>query len=258
MNNTMIKRKLFNGKSLYGTFMIFVFWYILHILLQSAVIPNPVETVLNFIKIFPGTLLPHMLASLGRIVVAVLFSLLVGLPLGLWTGMSDRADRLITPIVYILYPIPKIAFLPVLMILFGLGNTPKIVLIAIIVIFQIIVTTRDGVKELGKEYFYSAKSLGMNRRQLYEHLIIPAVMPKIITALRLTVGTSIAVLFFSENFAARYGIGYFIMNCWVVVNYVEMFSGILALSMMGLLLFKVIDGVEDRLCAWMKAGKHIT
>lgn len=254
----MGKRKLFNGRSLYGTLMIFAAWYLLHILLQSAVIPNPVDTVINFIKILPGTLLLHVLASLGRIVVAVLFSLLIGLPLGLWTGMSDRADRLLTPIVYILYPIPKIAFLPVLMILFGLGNTPKIVLIAIIVIFQIIVTTRDGVKELGKEYFYSAKSLGMNRRQLYEHLIIPAVMPKIITALRLTVGTSIAVLFFSENFAARYGIGYFIMNSWVVVNYVEMFSGILALSMMGLLLFKVIDGVENRLCAWMKTGKHIT
>lgn len=252
----MILRKLLNGKSLYGTFMIFAFWYILHLFLQSPVIPNPLDTVLNFIRILPATLLPHVLASLGRIIAAVFFSLLIGLPLGLWTGMNEKADKLITPIVYILYPIPKIAFLPVLMILFGLGNTPKIILIAIIVVFQIVVTTRDGVKELGKEYFYSAKSLGISGYQLYEHLIIPAVMPKIITALRLTVGTSIAVLFFSENFAARYGIGYFIMNSWVVVNYVEMFSGILALSMMGLLLFKLIDGVENRFCAWMKAGKE--
>ncbi len=242
-------------RSLYGTLMIFIFWYILHLLLQSAVIPNPAETVISFISLLPKVLLPHMMASLGRIVIAVVFSLLIGLPIGLWTGMNDKADRLITPVVYILYPIPKIAFLPVLMILFGLGNTPKIVLISIIVVFQIIVTTRDGVKELGKEYFYSARSLGMNSRQLYEHLILPALMPKIITALRLTVGTSIAVLFFSENFAARYGIGYFIMNSWAVVNYIEMFSGILALSIMGLLLFKVIDIAENRYCSWMKAGK---
>jgi NitT/TauT family transport system permease protein len=138
------------------------------------------------------------------------------------------------------------------MILFGLGNTSKIILIAIIVIFQIVVTTRDGVKELGKEYFLSAKSIDMRGYQLYEHLIIPAVMPKIITALRLTVGTSVAVLFFSENFATRYGIGYFIMNSWVTVNYEEMFSGIIALSIMGFLLFKIIDIVEHRLCAWMK------
>jgi len=248
-------KRLINGKSLYGTFMIFVFWYILHIMLQSPVIPNPVDTVLTFIRILPSVLLPHVLASLGRIIAAAFFSLIIGLPLGLWTGMNDRADRLITPIVYILYPIPKIAFLPVLMILFGLGNTSKIVLISIIVVFQIVVTTRDGVKELSKEYFTSAKSLDMRGYQLYEHIILPAVMPKIITALRLTVGTSIAVLFFSENFAARYGIGYFIMNSWVIVDYVQMFSGILALSLMGLLLFKIIDIVENRFCAWMKAGK---
>ena len=92
----------------------------------------------------------------------------------------------------------------------------------------------------------------MSRAQLYRHIIIPAIMPKIITALRLTVGTGIAVLFFSENFATRYGIGYFIMNSWVVVNYVEMFSGILALSIMGLLLFKIIDKLESRFCAWME------
>ncbi len=248
-------KRLVNGKSLYGTFMIFIFWYLLHILLQSPVIPNPVDTVLTFIRILPSILLPHVLASLGRIIAAAFFSLIIGLPLGLWTGMNERADRLITPIVYILYPIPKIAFLPVLMILFGLGNTSKIVLISIIVVFQIVVTTRDGVKELSKEYFTSAKSLDMRGYQLYEHIIIPAVMPKIITALRLTVGTSIAVLFFSENFAARYGIGYFIMNSWVIVDYVQMFSGILALSLMGLLLFKIIDIVENRFCAWMKAGK---
>lgn len=255
MSKMINSKKLFNNKSLYGTLMIFIFWYILHMVLRSAVIPNPIETVIAFLRLTPKVLLPHVLASLGRIVVAVVFSLLIGLPVGLWTGMNNKADRLITPVVYILYPIPKIAFLPVLMILFGLGNTSKIVLITIIVVFQIIVTTRDGVKELGKEYFYSAKSLGMNVRQLYEHLILPAVMPKIITALRLTVGSSIAVLFFSENFAARYGIGYFIMNSWAVVNYVEMFSGILALSIMGLLLFKVIDIIESRFCSWMRAGK---
>lgn len=244
---------MIRSKSLYGTMMIFLFWYILHIMLQSPVIPSPFAAVLNFITILPAVLLPHVLASLARIIAAAAFSLLLGLPLGLLTGMNSKADRLITPIVYILYPIPKVAFLPVLMILFGLGNASKIILISIIVIFQIIVTTRDGVHELGKEYFLSAESLDMSRAQLYRHIIIPAIMPKIITALRLTVGTGVAVLFFSENFATRYGIGYFIMNSWVVVNYVEMFSGILALSIMGLLLFKIIDKLESRFCAWMKA-----
>ena len=169
--------------------------------------------------------------------------------------MSKKADELISPVVYILYPIPKIAFLPILMILFGLGNTPKIVLIITIVIFQIIVAVRDGVKEIPKELFYSVVSLGLNKLQIYRHLIIPYVLPKIITAIRISVGVSISVLFYGENFATTYGIGYFIMDSWIKVNYVEMFSGILALSIMGFLIFKFIDVIENRLCGWIKIGK---
>ena len=92
---------------------------------------------------------------------AILISLVAGSLIGLWIGMSKKADELISPVVYILYPIPKIAFLPILMILFGLGNAPKIVLIITIVIFQIIVAVRDGVKEIPKELFYSVVSLGL-------------------------------------------------------------------------------------------------
>lgn len=181
--------------------------------------------------------------------------MLFGTLIGLWIGISKRADEFITPIVYILYPLPKIAFLPILMILFGLGNTPKVVLIVIIIIFQIILAARDGVREIQKELFYSVISLGLNKLEIYKHLILPAVLPKIITALRISVGVSISVLFFGENFATTYGIGYFIMNSWMMVNYVEMFSGILALSLMGLLIFKLIDILENKLCRWIKISR---
>ena len=87
------------------------------------------------------------------------------------------------------------------------------------------------------------------------HLILPAVMPKIITSLRISVGVSISILFFGENFATTYGIGYFIMNSWMMVNYVEMFSGIIALSIMGLFIFKLIDLLEKRFCGWITTGK---
>ncbi|WP_097027950.1 ABC transporter permease [Clostridium peptidivorans] len=246
-----LKAFIFN-KTLYGIFIVVLFWYILHLTVSSSAIPSPYKTLLNFIEIFPSTLSLHLLVSLARITAAILISLVFGSLIGLWIGMSKRADELITPIVYILYPLPKIAFLPILMILFGLGNTPKIVLIVIIIIFQIIVAARDGVREIPKELFYSVTSLGLNKVEIYRHLIIPAVLPKIITALRISVGVSISVLFFGENFATTYGIGYFIMNSWLMVNYVEMFSGILALSIMGFLIFKLIDMLENKLCGWIK------
>jgi len=248
---TKLKAFIYN-KTLYGIFIVVLFWYILHLTVSSTAIPSPYKTILNFIEIFPETLSIHLLVSLARITTAVLVSLILGSLIGLWIGMSEKADELITPIVYILYPLPKIAFLPILMILFGLGNTPKVVLIIIIIIFQIIVAARDGVREIPKELFYSVASLGLNKVQTYRHLIIPAVLPKIITALRISVGVSISVLFFGENFATTYGIGYFIMNSWLMVNYVEMFSGILALSIMGFLIFKIIDILENKLCRWIK------
>jgi NitT/TauT family transport system permease protein len=248
-------KAIIQNKTLYASFVVLLFWYMLHLTVGSSAIPSPYKTILNFMEIFPSTLSLHLLVSLGRISAAVLISLLLGGIIGLWIGMSEKADELVTPIVYILYPLPKIAFLPILMILFGLGNTPKIILIIIIIIFQIIVASRDGVKEISKELFYSVMSLGLSKCQIYRHLILPAVLPKIITALRISVGVSISVLFFGENFATTYGIGYFIMNSWMMVNYVEMFSGILALSMMGLLIFKIIDLVESKLCRWIKIGK---
>ena len=247
------KAVLYN-KTLYAGTAILLFWYILHLTVASAAIPSPYKTIVNFIAIFPGTLSLHLAVSLLRISAAVLLSLIVGSLIGLWTGTSEKADAFVTPLVYMLYPLPKIAFLPILMILLGLGNTSKVALIVIIIIFQIIIAVRDGVKEIPKELFYSVRSLGLNRPEIYRHLILPAVLPKIITSLRISIGVSISILFFGENFATTYGIGYFIMNSWLMANYVEMFSGILALSLMGLLLFKLIDLAENRYCRWIKTG----
>ena len=175
-----------------------------------------------------GNLPIHIAVSLYRITLAVVIALITGVPLGLWMGLNRKADEFLSPVAYILYPIPKIAFLPVLMILFGLGNEPKIILIITIIIFPILLAARDGVREIPRELFFSVRSLGLNRRQTYLDLVLPAVLPKIISALRISIGISISVLFFAENFATAYGIGYFIMNSWAMVSYVEMFAGILA------------------------------
>lgn len=197
-----------------------------------------------------GNLFLHIVISLLRITVAVAISLGIGIPFGLWLGLSKRVDALISPVIYILYPIPKVAFLPLFMILFGLSNSSKIILIISIIVFQIIITVRDGVKEIPVEMYHSVKTLGLNQWQIYIHLVIPAVLPKIISALRVSIGVSIATLFFSENFSTTYGIGYFIMNCWVMADYTQMFAGILSMSIMGILIFKAIDLMEKKLCPW--------
>lgn len=239
-------------KTVYASFIVLLTWFILHIGLKSSVIPSPFDTIKNFITIFPKVLAPHLLVSLWRITAAILISLVLGTIIGVWTGVSKKVDDFISPIIYILYPLPKVAFLPVLMILWGLGDLPKIILIIIIIIFQIVLAARDGVKEIPKELFMSVRSLDLSKIGVYRHLILPAILPKIFTALRICIGVSISVLFFAENFATTYGIGYFIMNSWSMVNYLEMFSGIFALGLLGLLLFKILDLIEDIFCKWTK------
>ncbi|WP_130808177.1 ABC transporter permease [Senegalia massiliensis] len=244
-----------SSKNIYAITIILLFWYILYFIVDLPVVPRPHDAIITFIKLFPMTLSKHILISLFRIFISTSIALIVGVTIGLITGMNNKIDKLITPIIYTLYPVPKIAFLPVFMILLGIGDLSKVVLIIVIIIFPIIVTTRDGVKELSNELFYSVRSLGLSKYQIYRHMIIPGVMPNIITALRISIGTSIAVLFYAENFATEYGIGYFIMNKWITVDYLEMFSGILALSIMGFGIFKLIDIIENRLCKWVKLQK---
>jgi len=251
----ILLKKITKYKTIYGSALVLILWYILHFALQSSIIPNPHVTIYEFFVLIKGNLLIHMLVSLFRILVAVIISLLIGVTLGLLLGLNEKYDAYISPMIYLLYPVPKIAFLPVLMILFGLGNVSKIILITTIILFQILVTTRDSVKGLSKELFYSIKSLGANKIQVYRHLIIPAILPKLLTSLRISFGTSISVLFFAENYATRYGIGYFIMDCWTKVDYVQMFAGILAISILGLLIFNFIDILENKLCKWAKLEK---
>ena len=244
----------FRNKTDFGALIDLLLWYVFHVVVKSGVLPGPYETIVMFFKLMAGPLFMHIGSSILRIAVAMVASMAIGVPLGLWTGISKVADSFLSPVAYILYPIPKVAFLPLFMVLFGLGNSSKIILITAVIVFQIMLTVRDGAKEIPLELRASVKSLGLSRAQTYKNLVFPAVLPKIVSAMRMSIGVSIATLFFSENFATTYGIGYFIMNCWVMADYVQMFAGILAMSIMGILLFKAVDLLEKKLCPWLFLG----
>lgn len=246
----LLKKSILNS-TLYASIIVVIFWYMLHLLLGDKLIPGPWQTAVTFVRLLGEDLLLHVGVSLFRIISAIGISVLIGVPAGLWLGLGKKADSVVSPIVYILYPLPKIAFLPIFMIIFGLGNLSKIVLIITVIIFQILLAARDGVKEIPEELFFSVRSLGLNQRQIYYELVLPAVLPRILSALRISTGISISVLFFGENFATAYGIGYFIMNSWSMVDYPDMFAGILALSIMGILIFKALDAIEKNLCPWI-------
>lgn len=239
--------------SLYGLLIVIGLWYLLHWFVEPLIIPSPHETVLNMIDlIIYDELLKHVLYSLYRLLVAVGLSIIFGCGLGIILGVNARLDKIISPAIYILFPVPKAAFLPVLFVLFGLGDKSKIILIFLILVFQVIVTIRDSVKNLSKDTFVSAKSLGLSSFDIYRHIIFLGILPSILSSLRINIGIGIAVLFFAETYATNYGIGYFIMDSWSLIEYVNMYSGILTLSIMGYILLRLIDFLEINFCSWSK------
>lgn len=198
-----------------------------------------------------GTIFRHAVASLLRLVAGIGIAVVLGVPLGIVSGVSPRADRLISPVVYVLYPLPKIAFLPVFMVLFGLGDVSKIVLLVAVIFFQLVLSARDGVRGIPRELHYAAATLRLHGVARFRRLYLPSALPQVFSAVRISVGIGIAVLFLAENYATTYGMGYFIMNNWVMINYPRMFAGIVALGVQAAAVLATVDAIERRVCRWL-------
>ncbi|MBA1335414.1 MAG: ABC transporter, permease protein (cluster 10, nitrate/sulfonate/bicarbonate) [Firmicutes bacterium] len=230
--------------------IILLFWHFLSIMVNSPVIPRPVEVAGVLSGKFVSKLMLHILSSTRRIIIAIAAAFIVALPLGIGVGRVKVLDRVLSPVLYFFYPVPKIAFLPIILILAGLGEASKLILIGIIVFFHLVIAVRDAAAGTSDELFYILRVMGAGWEHSIFHIIIPSILPAVFTALRISLGTAIAVLFFSETIVTNTGIGYLIMDSWVRVNYPEMYASIAGLSLMGLLLFGLLDLLEAKLCGW--------
>ncbi len=230
-----------------------VVWKGLASMMSSAVLPPPETAVAAFIAALgQARFWMHFLASTLRSVAAMAAAWAVGFPLGLLLGGSERARALLSPFVVLTYPIPKIVLLPVLLLLFGLGDVSKVVMIALILGYQVLVTTMDGARGVHPKYLDSVRSLGAGRMRLYLEVLGPAALPHGFTALRLNAGVSVAVLFFVESFATDTGLGYMIMDAWGRMAFADMFTGIFGMSLLGVALYEAVNWLERWLCPWRR------
>ncbi len=232
-------------------FFLLITWKIISIVISTAMLPPPEKALSTFAGVVKTkTFWSHFTVSAFRVSSAMAVAWLFAFPAGILLGYHRKTDELLSPFIFLTYPIPKIVFLPVFLVLFGLGNFSKIFMIALIVGYQIVVTTRDSVLGLDKKYIDSFRSLGGSSRETLRHVIIPAALPHAFTALRIGTGTSIAVLFFVESFATSHGLGFFIMDSWGRFDYNLMFSGIIGMSLLGVLLYETFNYMERILCTW--------
>ncbi len=229
-----------------------VLWKLSAMALGGIILPAPEDAGRAFFSAL-GTVIfwEHFSVSAYRAVTAMILAWVVAFPLGLVMGSVKRADDLLAPFIFLTYPIPKIVLLPIFLLLFGLGDLAKIAMISLILAYQILVTTRDGVKSIHPKYFDSVRSLGGSRWNVLREVLLPAALPHGFTALRLGTGVSVAVLFFVESFATTRGLGYMIMDAWGAMDYLTMFNGILGMSLLGAALYEIANVLERRACRWM-------
>jgi NitT/TauT family transport system permease protein len=228
-----------------------VLWQVLAMMVARPILPTPGVVFVAFIQELGGELPSHFLASLWRVIAGMILSVAVAVPAGLAIGGSRRLSRLFSPFIYLLYPIPKVVFVPVVLLFLGIGDIAKIVIIFLILFFQIVVLVRDQAAGLPPQLLQSLRSLGAGRRGLFRFIYLPASLPAILTALRQSVGTAVAVLYITELFATRKGLGYYIYyNGSTLLDYPAMYAGVLAMSLLGLGLYFSVDWLERRLCPW--------
>lgn len=244
-------RKMVFLSYLIGACALLALWYLIAQAAELPILPSPERVAERLAGIFLSDIAVHGAYSLWRITAGLCLAILIGFPLGMIMGYFPKADRYLAPIVYLTYPIPKIALLPILMLLAGLGEMSKILMIFLIIVFQVVVAVRDGIHAIPKEIYEPLVSLGASFGEIFREILWPASLPKFLTAVRVAMATAISVLFFTETFGTQYGIGYFIMDAWLRVNYLDMYAGIIVLSGIGLLLFGLLDFIEYQTCRWV-------
>ena len=242
-----MKKGLSISSACLGLVMFLVLWQLLAWVIHRPILPSPITVLPIFFSSLTGELSLHLMASAGRVLAAIAIGVITAVPIGLGLGQVRTLDRIFSPLVAIAYPIPKIVLFPVIYVLLGITDFSKIFLIALIIFFQILVVVRDEAANLHPELILSVRSLGAGRRALFWYVYMPASLPAVLTALRISVGTAIAVLFIVEQSLTTYGLGYYIVvESYQVLRYPEMYSGILAMGLLGAVLYFVIQGFELR------------
>jgi NitT/TauT family transport system permease protein len=197
-----------------------------------------------------GLLLTHLKDTLGRISIGLLMGSIPGLILGVAMGLSPWVRALLKPMVAALFPIPKIAILPLIMLIFGLGEMSKYVSIAIGIVFLVLINTMAGVMNIEKIYLDVGRNYGADRWQVFRTIAIPGAMPAIFTGIQLAMGVALIVVVATEFVGANTGIGYLIWSSWQTFAIEKMYCGLVVTSFLGFVAQLLLDALQRVLIPW--------
>ena len=203
---------------------------------------------------FSGELPHDLLASTERVLIGFLIGASLALPLGLLMGASKVVNQVFNPVVQVFRPIPPIAFIPLSILWFGLGNPPAYFLIALGAFFPILMNTIAGVRDVDSIYLRAARNLGAKGFPLFWRVILPAAMPQILTGFRVGMGVAFICVIVAEMIAVNSGLGYRILEAREFVWSDKILAGMFTIGLLGLAIDTAMDAINRRVLRWQRTG----
>ena len=218
-------------------------------------LPSPLKVVQTFLftathGFAGGTLLEHTTVSFLRVFGAFLLACVVGIPLGLATGMNRIARGIFDPPLEFYRPIPPLAYLPLMIIWFGIGETSKVLLIFLSILAPLALGARAGVRSAAIEQIHAAYAMGGTRWQVLRYVILPAAMPEILTSMRIGIGFGWTTLVAAEMVAATHGLGYMVLTASQFLQTSTVIMGIVIIAAIAYSFDMLMRWIERRVVPW--------
>ena len=219
--------------------------------LSALFFPAPSTISLTLLRLSrEGVLFTHLAATVSRVVLGMALGALPGLVLGLTMGWSRRLHALVDPVIAAAHPLPKIAVLPLVMIVFGIGEVSKLIVVAFAAFFPMLISTVGGVRHISPIHFDVAHNYGATSFQVLKRVVAPGSLPGILTGARLALNTALLVTIAVELVAAREGLGEMIWFSWQTMRTEELYAALFVIAALGILLNVSLQWLTRRLVPW--------
>jgi ABC-type nitrate/sulfonate/bicarbonate transport system permease component len=228
-------------------------WQILTRFDHPDFVLSPLEIARDVVEALrSGELLPHVGASLARALPAFVLGSSIGVVLGLLAGVGRGLDQLLSPVVFLTYPVPKIVFLPLVMLWLGIGDPSKIAVIALACFYPCFINAYYGARGTSTIMVWSGLNMGAGRWQVFRKVVVPSALPLVFAALRVSLALSFILLFSTEMINARSGLGFLIRQSESSLRFDLMYVAIVAVAALGYAGDQLLVVIRRRVLVWQE------
>jgi ABC-type nitrate/sulfonate/bicarbonate transport system permease component len=220
-------------------------------LIDTRFFPAPTSIAAKLVELAEsGELWTDLSASLQRLLWGTLVGGIPALAIGIVMGLYRPVRAAIDPLISATYPVPKSAILPLVLLIFGLGETSKIVMVALGVFYPVVINTVTGVQQIDKIYLDVGKNFRASRWQTFRTIALPGALPSIMAGIKLGIGMGLILIAISEMVGSKNGIGFMIWDAWQVLSVETMYVGLVVISILGFVLTLILNEIEGWVLPW--------